>query len=143
MCFFGRLESSIGMFQGWFGKLASSLVTLFSVVGGGSAVSVCGEFVEFRSFLVRVIWHSVPISESGLICFASTCFAVQLRTSRPRAKAMHALTRRLRSRSFHETEHRLLQLGIHFVGDGHHIEQDGAEIHTAKIVLQSIEDTDL
>jgi hypothetical protein len=45
MCIFGRLESSIGMFQGLFGKLASSLVILFSVVGGGSAVGVCGEFV--------------------------------------------------------------------------------------------------
>jgi len=110
------------MFQGLFGKLASSLVILFPVVGGGSTARVYGEFVEFRSFLVRVIWHSVQISGSALICFASTCSAIQLWTSRPRAKAIHPLTRRLRSRSFHETEHRLLQLGIHFVGDGYHIE---------------------
>jgi len=110
------------MFQGLFGKLASSLVILFSVVGGCSTVGVCGEFVEFSSLLVRVMWHSVPILASALICCASICFAVQLWTDRPPTKAMHALTRRLRSRSFHETEHRLLQLGIHFVGDGHHIE---------------------
>jgi hypothetical protein len=61
------------MFQGLFGKLASSLVILFPVVGGGSTVSVCGEFVEFSSLLVRVTWHSVPVSASALICCASLC----------------------------------------------------------------------
>ncbi len=39
------------------------------------------------------------------------------------------------SRGLHETEHRLLQLRIHFVGDGHHVEQHGAKIHRSKIVL--------
>jgi hypothetical protein len=29
------------------------------VVRGGSTVCVCGEFVVFSSFLVRLIWHSV------------------------------------------------------------------------------------
>jgi hypothetical protein len=52
MCFLRGLESSIGMFQGLFGKLVSSLVILFSVVGGGGTVGVCGEFVEFGSSLV-------------------------------------------------------------------------------------------
>ena len=46
-------------------------------------------------------------------------------------KVNHALTRRPGSRGFHEAEHRLLQLGIHLVGDGHHIEQHGAEIHAS------------
>ncbi len=61
MCFLRRLKSFIGMFQGLFGKLVSSLVILFSVVCGGSTVGVGGEFMEFSSSLVRVIWHSVPI----------------------------------------------------------------------------------
>lgn len=78
MCFLRRLESSIRVFKGLFGKLASrfSLVILFSVVGGGSTVSMCGEVVEFSSLLVRVTWHSVPVSASALICCASLCFAV-------------------------------------------------------------------
>ena len=40
--------------------LVSGLVIFFPVVRGGSTVRVCGEFVEFRSSLVRVIWHSYP-----------------------------------------------------------------------------------
>src|SRR6266478_8661604 len=54
----------------------------------------------------------------------------------PRTKGFGGLTRRLRSPGFHETEHRLLQLRINFVCDGHHVEQHGAEIHASKIVLK-------
>ena len=75
MCFFGRLESTIGMFQRLQGELVSSLVILFPVVRGGT-VGVCSEFVKFRSLLVRVIWHSVPLLGSTSICFPSICFAV-------------------------------------------------------------------
>src|SRR5579859_2413200 len=57
-------------------------------------------------------------------------------------KAIRPLARRP-SHGFRETEHRLLQLRIHFVGDGHHIEQHSAEIHTSQIVLQRIKDGDL
>jgi len=39
------------------------------------------------------------------------------------------------SRALHEPEHRLLQLGIHFICDGHHVEQHGAKIYRSKIVL--------
>jgi len=43
----------------------------------------------------------------------------------------------------HETEHGLLQLGIHFVRDGHHVEQHGVKINRSKIVLKSTKDADL
>jgi hypothetical protein len=46
------------MFQRLFGKLMSGLVIFFPVVRGGSTVRVCGEFVIFGSFLVRLIWHN-------------------------------------------------------------------------------------
>jgi hypothetical protein len=39
--------------------LVSGLMIFFPVVRGGSTVGVCGEFVEFGSSLVRVIWHRV------------------------------------------------------------------------------------
>jgi hypothetical protein len=54
------------MFQGLFGMLVSSLVIFFPVVRGRSSVRVCGEFMEFGSSLVRVIWHSVSIPFSPL-----------------------------------------------------------------------------
>jgi hypothetical protein len=38
----------------------SGLVILFLVVRGGSSVRVCGEFMEFSSFFVRLMWHKVP-----------------------------------------------------------------------------------
>jgi hypothetical protein len=40
--------------------LVSGLVIFFPVVRGGSTVRVCGEFVEFGSSLVRVVWQSFP-----------------------------------------------------------------------------------
>jgi hypothetical protein len=40
--------------------LVPGLVIFFPVVCGGGTVRVCGEFVEFGSSLMRVIWHSVP-----------------------------------------------------------------------------------
>jgi hypothetical protein len=42
------------------GMLMSGLVIFFAVVRRSNAVCVCGEFVEFGSSLVRVIWHSFP-----------------------------------------------------------------------------------
>ena len=59
MSFLRRLESFIGMFKRLFGMLVSGLVIFFPVVYGGGTVRVCGEFVEFGSSLVRVLWHSV------------------------------------------------------------------------------------
>jgi hypothetical protein len=59
MSFLRQLESFIGMFQRLFGMLVSGLMIFFPVVRGGSTVRMGGEFVEFRSSLVRVIWHSV------------------------------------------------------------------------------------
>jgi hypothetical protein len=53
------LESFVGMCHGLLGMLVSGLVFFFPVVHGGSTVRVCGEFVEFSSFLVRVSWHRV------------------------------------------------------------------------------------
>jgi hypothetical protein len=59
MSFLGRLERSIGMYKCLFGMLVSGLVIFFPVMHGGSTVHVCGEFVEFSSSLVRVLWHSI------------------------------------------------------------------------------------
>lgn len=53
------------------------------------------------------------------------------------------LTRRFGHCGFHEAEHGLLQLRIHFVCDGHHVEQHGGEVNAAQIILQNIEDADL
>src|SRR5579864_4214840 len=58
-------------------------------------------------------------------------------------EGLRGRTRRLRRQWLHVAEHRLLQLRIHFVGDGHHVEQHGTEIDGPQIVLQSIEDADL
>jgi hypothetical protein len=58
MSFLRRLERFIGMFRCLPGMFVSGLVIFFPVVHGGSTVRVCGEFVEFGSPLVRVIWHS-------------------------------------------------------------------------------------
>ena len=63
MSFLGPLESFIGMFQGLLGMLVPGLVIFFPVVCGGCTVRVRGEFVEFGSSLVRVIWHSVPVPD--------------------------------------------------------------------------------
>jgi hypothetical protein len=59
MSFLRPLESFIGVFQRLFGMLVSGLMIFFPVVRGCSTVRVCGEFVEFGSSLVRIIWHSV------------------------------------------------------------------------------------
>jgi len=47
------------MLHGLLGMLAPGLVIFSPVVRGGGAVCVRGEFVKFRSSLVRVIWHGV------------------------------------------------------------------------------------
>jgi len=58
MRFLRPLECFIGIFHGLLGMLVPSPVIFFPMVRGGSTVRVCGEFVELRSSLVRVIWHS-------------------------------------------------------------------------------------
>jgi len=58
MRFLRPLESFIGMFHCLLGVFVSALVIFFPVVGGGSTMRVSGEFMEFGSSLVRVIWHS-------------------------------------------------------------------------------------
>jgi len=75
MSFLGPLESFIGMFQGLLGMLVPGLVIFFPVVCGGGTVRVRGEFVEFGSSLVRVIWHRVPIPD-----FRSTVESFDLRS---------------------------------------------------------------
>ena len=47
------------MLQGLLGMLVPGLVIFLAVVRGRSAMSVGGEFMEFCSSLVRVIWHNV------------------------------------------------------------------------------------
>ena len=54
------LESLVRMLQCLFGMLVPTLVIFFPVVRGRGTVRVCGQFVEFGSSLMRVIWHSFP-----------------------------------------------------------------------------------
>jgi hypothetical protein len=61
MGFLRPLKGFIGMFQRLLGMLVSGLVILFTVACGGSTVRVCGEFVEFRRSLVRVVWHNLSL----------------------------------------------------------------------------------
>ncbi len=49
----------MGIFQRLFRMFVSGLVIFFPVVCGGASVRACGEFVEFGSSLMRVIWHRV------------------------------------------------------------------------------------
>ncbi len=65
MSFLRPLESFIGMFQRLFGMLVSGLVIFLGVVCGGGTVRVCGEFVEFGSSLVGVIWHDVSLDSTA------------------------------------------------------------------------------
>jgi len=58
MSIFRPLHGFTRMFQRLFGMLVSGLVIFFPVVRGGSTVRVCGKFVVFGSFMVRVNWHS-------------------------------------------------------------------------------------
>ena len=58
MRFLRPLECLIGIFHGLPGVLVPGLMIFFPMVRGGRTVRVCGEFVEFSSSLVRVIWHS-------------------------------------------------------------------------------------
>jgi hypothetical protein len=51
------LEGLLGVLQRLFRKLVPGQVIFLPVVRGGCAVRVRGEFVEFGSSLVRVIWH--------------------------------------------------------------------------------------
>jgi hypothetical protein len=57
MGFFGPLESFVGIFHCLLGMFVSGLVVFFSVMRGGGAVRVRGEFMEFGSSLVRLVWH--------------------------------------------------------------------------------------
>ena len=58
MGFLRQLRSLIRIFQRSFGMLVPGLVVFFPVMRGGSMVRVCGKLVVFRSFMVRVNWHS-------------------------------------------------------------------------------------
>jgi hypothetical protein len=49
------------MFHRLLGMFVPGLMILFPVVRGGSAVRVCGKFVEFGGSLVRFIWHRAPV----------------------------------------------------------------------------------
>lgn len=60
MRFLRPLESLVRMLQCLFGMLVPTLVIFFPVVRGRGTVRVCGQFVEFGSSLMRVIWHSFP-----------------------------------------------------------------------------------
>ena len=60
MRFLRPLESLVRMLQCLFGMLVPTLVIFFPVVCGRSTMRVCGQFVEFGSSLMRVIWHSFP-----------------------------------------------------------------------------------
>jgi len=66
MCFLRPLGSFIGVFQGLLGKLVSGQMILFTMVRGGGTVCVCGEFVEFGSSLVGVVWHGGSLSSIHL-----------------------------------------------------------------------------
>jgi hypothetical protein len=66
MSFLRPLESLARMLQCLLGMLVSGLVIFFPVVRRSNAVCVCGEFVEFSSSLMRVIWHSVSQSPKSL-----------------------------------------------------------------------------
>jgi hypothetical protein len=52
--------------------LVPGLVIFFPMVRGGGTVRVCGEFVEFGSSLVRVIWHGVFYPRFSIPGFRST-----------------------------------------------------------------------
>ena len=60
MSFLRPLESFMRMFQSLLGMLMSRLVIFLAVVRRRDAVCMRGEFVEFCSSLMRIIWHSVP-----------------------------------------------------------------------------------
>ena len=61
MRFLRPLESFMRMLQCLFGMLMPGLMIFLAVVRCSNAVCVCGEFVEFGSSLMRVIWHGFPI----------------------------------------------------------------------------------
>ena len=60
MSIFRPLHGFTCVLQRLSGMLVPGQVIFFSVVRGGSAVRVRGEFVEFSSSLVRVVWHMFP-----------------------------------------------------------------------------------
>lgn len=59
MSFLRQLESLGGMFQRLPGMLLPGLMIFFSMMRRGSAVRVGGEFMEFSSSLVRIVWHGI------------------------------------------------------------------------------------
>ncbi len=58
MSIFRPLHGFTRILQCLFRMLVSGLVLFFPVVYRGSSVRVRGEFVEFGSSQVRVVWHS-------------------------------------------------------------------------------------
>ena len=93
MSIFRPLHGFTRMFQRLFGMLMSGLVIFFPVMRGGSTVRVCGEFMEFGSSLVRVIWHSVSIPFSPLH-FEPHTAAKLFNCEQPRHRQRHAPDKR-------------------------------------------------
>ena len=59
MSVFRPLHGFTRMLQRLSGMLVPGQVIFFSMMRGGSSVRVRGEFVEFGSSLVRIVWHSI------------------------------------------------------------------------------------
>jgi hypothetical protein len=93
MSFLRPLGSFIGVFQGLLGKLVSGQVILFTMVRSGGTVCVCGEFVELRSSLVRVVWHDVSFCYPRIIPFPKLSHKGQ-------DSADRAVSQRVSTRSF-------------------------------------------
>jgi hypothetical protein len=70
MSFLRQLKSFVGMLQRLLGMLMSGLVIFLAVMRGRSAMRVGGEFMEFCSALVRVIWHNA--SRPGCLTHSRT-----------------------------------------------------------------------
>jgi hypothetical protein len=89
MSFLRQLRRFIRIFQRLFGIIESGLVIFFPVVRSGSTVRLCGEFVEFGSFFVRVNWHSVsnPWCPLHLVIFAFSKLFNHVHSPRPATDA--------------------------------------------------------
>jgi len=87
MSFLRPLGSFIGVLQGLLGELVSGQVILFTMVRGGGTVCVCGEFVEFGSSLVRVVWHDVSFRHLRIIPFSKLSHKGQVVRIAPRLVA--------------------------------------------------------
>ena len=75
---FLRVPKSFGrVFHRLLGMFVARLMILFAMMRRGSTVSVCGKFVEFRGSLMRIVWHTLPLS---IWCHQASINDVSLRT---------------------------------------------------------------